>query len=54
MSAESAIRQELATVEGYLARLTEQTHAVEGQRDQLVLKLTDLEGAASNRFAGVR
>ena len=54
MNTESATRQELVQVESYLARLTEQTRILEGQRDQLVPKLTDLDGAASNRFVGVR
>ena len=54
MSEESSTRQELQAVEGYLARLTEQQRKAEAQRDKLVMRLADNEGAHSQRAVGVR
>ena len=54
MSTESTTRQELAQVEGYLARLTEQQRKAEAQRDKLVMRLADSEGAHDRRAVGVR
>lgn len=65
MTNEHEIRQELAKVEADLAKLIAATAeqmskvhrvvaALEGKRDQLLLKLTDLEGAHDKRYAGVR
>ena len=54
MSNELSTRQELAEVEARLERLTQAVHRVEGERDALIIKLTDVEGAHDRRFAGVR
>ena len=54
MSTESTTRQELAQVESYLARLTEQQRKAEAARDRLVLRLADSDGAHSQRAVGVR
>lgn len=54
MEHETKIRADLAEVEARLSRLTQAVDRVTGERDLLVLKLTDLEGCHDQRFAGVR
>lgn len=48
---EKQTRQELEAVEQHLLILQEQRQRIEGHRDELVRRLCDNEGAASNRFA---
>ena len=47
-------RRELSEVEARLERLTAELRRGEGERDLLVRKLTDNEGAHDRRAVGVR
>ena len=54
MTTEATIREALAQVEARVKNLTDALHRVEGERDELLLELTDMEGCHDQRFAGVR
>ncbi len=49
-----AVLRELDAVGNYLARVTEHVRRIEGERDRLILKLCDLEGAHDRRAVAVR
>lgn len=54
MTNEQQTRHELAKIESRLAWLTKEQQRVEGQRDSLTARLTDLEGAHDRRPVAVR
>ena len=53
MTTEQQTRHELAKIESRLAWLTKEQQRVEGQRDSLAARLTDLEGAHDRRPVAV-
>ena len=54
MSNETTIRQDLARVEARIEQLTNELRRAEGERDGLLSKLLDLEGAHDQRVVAVR
>jgi hypothetical protein len=54
MTNEADTRRELQVVEEYLARCTARMEAIQAERDRLLLRLLDNEGAHDQRFVGVR
>jgi hypothetical protein len=54
MLTDQHIQHELQTVESQIARLTEQTAQLEGERGRLMQMLTDNEGAHDRRAVAVR
>ena len=54
MISEAETRRQLAKIVDRAAWLTAELHCVEGQRDQLVRELLDLEGAHDRRPVAVR
>ena len=54
MESTETTRKELSEVEARLERLTAETWRAESERDMLVRKLTDNEGAHDRRVVGVR
>jgi hypothetical protein len=54
----ATIRRQLSAIEALIAAATRQHRAelsrLEGQRDRLLLMLTDLDGAHDRRFVAVR
>jgi hypothetical protein len=54
MESTETTRRELSDVEALLERLTAETRRAEGERDSLLSKLLDLDGAHDRRIVGVR